>query len=389
MFKIDRSIIEWLNKFFTDAYKILGFVILAAILMGLVSYFTLNLFYLTSTHWVAPVILSANHEKVIQLNGELTRHGYRHERLIAERGEIRARATYTEHALQAQEAFRTQLRSAVKSELEGRKSELAKVNNLMGDFQKSGKLSAEALKDYKDMSYEQLAEEYKANLIDRQAFVDGTYTLTQVDNARLTRESRKIQAAARREQLMREVAALESVLDEPAKDEDGPDGGEDGGVAEFVELPLDPTTPLTFEVLAMLREYRASSLEAAKLRAEHESVDERIAMLDASIARYEQMEAEIKRSPYLRAMEQKVAIAFVPYENLEDAQAGTKIYGCSLGLIWCRQVGSIAQVLEGEVTATHPLYNEQVRGQMVELQLDDPTWAEKKALFTGRAPLFI
>src|SRR5690554_30469 len=385
MFKIDRSIIEWLNKFFTDAYKILGFVILAAILVGLVSYFTLNLFYLTSTHWVAPVILSANHEKVIQLNGELTRHGYRHERLIAERGEIRARATYTEHALQAQEAFRTQLRSAVKSELEGRKSELAKVNNLMGDFRKSGKLSAEALKDYKDMSYAQLAEEYKANLIDRQTFVDGTYSLSQVDNARLTRESRKIQAAARREQLMREVAALESVLDEPDKAEDG----EDGGVAEFVELPLDPTTPLTFEVLAMLREYRASSLEAAKLRAEHESVDERIAMVDASIARYERMENEIKRSPYLRAMEQKVASAFIPYENLEGAQAGSKIYGCSLGLIWCRQVGSIAQVLEGEVTAIHPLYNDQVRGQMVELKLDDPTWAEKKALFTGRAPFFI
>lgn len=373
MFKMDRSIIEWFNKFFTDAYKILGFVILGAILLGLVSYFTLNLFYLSSTHWVAPVILSSNHEKVIQLNGELTRHVFRHDKLIAERGEIKARATYTEHALQAQEAFRVQLRAAVKSELKGRKSELAKVTNLMGDFKKSGKLSADALKDYKDLNYEQLADEYKANLIDRQAFVDGTYSLSQVENARLTREARKIQAAAQREQLTREVAALKSVLENP----------------EQAELPSDPTTPLTFEVLAMLREYRASSLDAAKLRAEHASVDERIAMLDESIARYEKMETEIKNSPYLRAMEQKVAIAFVPYENLEGAQAGSEIYGCSLGLVWCRQVGVIERVLDGEVSAIHPLYNEQVRGQMVELKLDDPTWAEKKALFTGSAPFFI
>lgn len=270
-----------------------------------------------------------------------------------------------------------QLRSAVKSELEGRRSELAKVNNLMGDFHKSGKLSEEALKNYKDLSYEQLAEEYKANLIDRQAFVDGTYSLTQVDNARLNREARKIQAAARREQLTREVAALESVLEEP----------EQGELP--TEVPAEPSTPLTFEVLAMLRDYRASSLEASKLRAEHASVDERIAMLDASIARYEKMEAEIKSSPYLRAMDAKVTIAFVPYENLEGAQAGSKVYGCSLGLVWCRQVGVIEQVLEGEVTASHPLYSEQVRGQMVELKLDDPTWAEKKALFTGSAPFFI
>lgn len=373
MFKRDKSAVEWLNKIFTDVYKILGFVILTAILLGLGSYFALNLYYLTSTKWVAPVILSANHEKVIRLNGELTDYMDRHDKLVSERSELKAQKEYIELAITAQEEFRQQLLGAMKSELAGRRAELSQFQRLMGDFRQTGKLSADALKDYKNLSVEQLTNEYEANLIDRQAFVDGTYTLSQVENSRLTRQARQIQVAARWAQLSREVAALEAALQDPTS---GPTAGES-------------VAPLTFEVVAMWREYRSAALDAGKLRAEDATLQERIAMLDSSIARYERLQRELKSSPYLRATRQQVAIAFVPYENMADAAVGTPVYGCSLGMLWCREVGKVARVLGGEVTTGHPLYNEQVRGQMVELSLIEPSWAEKSALFTGRAPFFI
>lgn len=373
MFKLNRAVVEWFNKIFTDAYKLVGFLILAVILIGLISYFVLNIFYMTSTRWVAPVILSASHERVIRLNGELTQQINNHDRLVSERSEIKAEKVYIERALQAQEAFRQQLRAAMKSELDGRKGELRQVQMLMGDYQKSGKESEDTLKDFKDLNVEQLTSEYEANLIDRQAFVDGTFSLSQMENARLSRQARKLQVAARGAQLTREVAALEEALKNP----------------EELSLPDDSATRLTFEVVSMLREYRNSALEAGRLRADGETVSERIAMLDKSIERYQRLQNEIENSPYLRAMNEQVAIAFVPYDNLSDAEVGRKVYGCSLGLVWCREVGSVERVLDGEVTADHPLYSERVRGRMVELELKDPTWAQKKALFTGRAPLLI
>jgi hypothetical protein len=373
MFKLNRSVVELLNKFFTDAYKVVGFVILASILLGLASYFALNIFYLTSTRWVAPVILSASYEKVIRLNGELAQYMYRHDKLTVERRQISAQLAYIDDALRAQEAFRSQLRAAMESEMQASRAELAEFRQLVGNFDETDKLGSDALEDYEDVSYKKLTEEFEANLIDRQTFVDGAYSLSQVENARLTRKARKIQIDSRRTQLAREVAALETALDG----------------ASPAELPAKPPAALTFEVVTMLREFRSSELESAKLRAERKTLEETVAMLDESIARYDRLQDEIKNSPYLRAMEEQVAIAFVPYTNLEDARAGSEIYGCSLGMLWCRQVGVVESVLEGEVTAQHPLYNEKVRGQMVELDLSDPSWAEEEALFTGGAPFLL
>ena len=68
---------------------------------------------------------------------------------------------------------------------------------------------------------------------------------------------------------------------------------------------------------------------------------------------------------------------------------GKALYGCSAGLIWCRRVGAVVGVVDGEVTVKHPISNELVRGLMIEIDLGEGRWAEEKALYLGKAPLFI
>lgn len=80
-------------------------------------------------------------------------------------------------------------------------------------------------------------------------------------------------------------------------------------------------------------------------------------------------------------------MAFVPYDNIENVEAGESLYGCSLGLFWCTRVGSIARILNGEVTRKHPIRNLILRGAMVEIELGDPRWARKELLHIGGAPL--
>ncbi len=77
----------------------------------------------------------------------------------------------------------------------------------------------------------------------------------------------------------------------------------------------------------------------------------------------------------------------VPYANLEHLGKGTTLYGCRLGMVVCREVGTVLEVLPGEIQVKNPHRDVTLRGQMVELKLDDAAAAEDEVLFAGGKPL--
>jgi hypothetical protein len=79
----------------------------------------------------------------------------------------------------------------------------------------------------------------------------------------------------------------------------------------------------------------------------------------------------------------------VPYENLGGVRPGAQLYGCALMLLWCRPVGEVTQVLEGEVSLRHPVRQQMLRGVMVELSLGERQWAQEQLLHVGRPPLLL
>ncbi len=110
-------------------------------------------------------------------------------------------------------------------------------------------------------------------------------------------------------------------------------------------------------------------------------------MLVASLKRQDEVINTLKNSTYIRALTDKAVVAQVPYGNLDNAKPGTTVYACDVGMVWCRQVGSVGTVLPGEVQFKNPKRDTLIRGQLVELQLTDGDAATDEVLFVGGEPL--
>jgi hypothetical protein len=208
------------------------------------------------------------------------------------------------------------------------------------------------------MSRKRIAAEYDARLINREAAVSGAFHLSQIAQGNLSLAEKEVALRSRTAELTRDTEALAAALSKQPS----------------------TTGKRSFEVLKFLQDFKRSQVELAK------ATDSRT-VLAQSLARYEQMVKTIADSPYLRAVERKATIAFVPYENLDHVKPGAPLYGCAAGLFFCRKVGQVVDVLGGEMSVKHPLHNQLMRGQSVQVQLSDPRAAEKKVLFVGKRPI--
>lgn len=56
-------------------------------------------------------------------------------------------------------------------------------------------------------------------------------------------------------------------------------------------------------------------------------------------------------------------------------------------MVLCRKVGSVKQIFPGEEQATHPIFKTQIRGFLIQMNLDHPESAKSKTVFMGRKPV--
>ena len=70
-------------------------------------------------------------------------------------------------------------------------------------------------------------------------------------------------------------------------------------------------------------------------------------------------------------------------------KVGTKLYGCSWGLVVCSRVGTIKATIDGEIQDIHPHDQSVQRGVMVEIQLSTPSAEGNTVLFAGGKPLWL
>src|SRR5438132_13341983 len=80
-----------LNTVAVNAYKAVGLVVLGAILAGLLSYLTMQGFFVFSRRWIAPTILSPTDERVLRLSVQLAEQSANRDRLLGERREPQTR----------------------------------------------------------------------------------------------------------------------------------------------------------------------------------------------------------------------------------------------------------------------------------------------------------
>jgi hypothetical protein len=58
-------------------------------------------------------------------------------------------------------------------------------------------------------------------------------------------------------------------------------------------------------------------------------------------------------------------------------------------MIVCRRVGTVSQIFPGEETAIHPIFKTNIRGFLMQMNLDHPDSAKSKTVFLGRKPLLL
>jgi hypothetical protein len=164
----------------------------------------------------------------------------------------------------------------------------------------------------------------------------------------------------------------------------------DSRIAEILltDSVLDKTTTGTnsLDVLEKQAELRS---EVAQLDIAINVAEKQLQEESRQIVRLREAIVTAKQSPYyLNASGgQTLYFAFVPYDNQGNAVAGSPVYDCYLNMIACRKVGTVKQIFTGEQEAIHPIFKTQIRGFLIQMNLDHVESAKSKTVFLGRKPL--
>ena len=155
----------------------------------------------------------------------------------------------------------------------------------------------------------------------------------------------------------------------------------------IAEVGTAADAPKTAEQWLMRREMEKVKLEKENMSGRRVPIGQRLESLKLRMKDQDAVVGRLVQSPYLKAIENKVTLAFVPNQNLKNVKLGTPLYGCTWGLVWCKKVGTVKAVLDGEVQDIHPHDESIQRGLMLEVDVSD--WgASETVLFAGGKPLW-
>ena len=155
----------------------------------------------------------------------------------------------------------------------------------------------------------------------------------------------------------------------------------------ITEVGTAADAPKTPDQWLVRREVEKAKLEKENMLGKRVPLGQRIDSLKLRIKDQDAVVGRLAQSPYLKAIENKVTLAFVANQNLKNLKIGTPLYGCAWGLVWCHKVGTVKAVLDGEVQDIHPHDESIQRGLMLEIDVSE--WGASEAvLFAGSKPLW-
>jgi hypothetical protein len=335
-------------KLVLTLYRVFAIAVLYLVLIGILAYAWMMGFYAVNSSWAAPVILSASDEKSLDFREKLVTSQQTIEDVKVDAQKMSDGLAEMKKHRAALLALEPQLKDAIAREALHNKTagpELAQLDHQkLADNAKTQKVLAE-LKELEANINKDLA----AGLITKG---DAAQQLSALNQAQDTYTDSKIA----------EVLLTDSVLDKTTTGTD------------------------TLSVLEKQAELQSevAQLDIAISVAEKEFYED-----SRQISRLREAIATAKQSPYyLNATGgETLYFAFVPYDNREYAVIGTSIYDCYLNMVLCRQVGTVKAIFPGEEQAIHPIFKTQIRGFMIQMNLDHPGSARSKTVFLGRKPV--
>ena len=352
--------VHLMNRVVVFAYKITGFVVLAGILAGTASYIGLQLFYLVSASWVVPVIVSSHDERAVRAQTQLFDQEADRGRMQLKLLTLNSEVQDAQRRLDMERAFQNGFGQAVSADVSQRRGT---VKRLQGLAQRYDELRP-VLENSDPATAARAAEHARtlldARLIDEVDFLQRGIQASHMAQTHLALTESRITLDDRVNTLARGITALQGDA---------------------------PGSRPTYDALLMRRELQRSQAEAERAESTMELLQQHIEDVQDNLTRRDALLESLAGSPYLRAMSRRVTLAFVPYRNSENLESGQAVYGCLIGPLWCKEVGRILSVIDGEVTGHHPLSHDELRGMMIDLQMEE-SWAQRPVLYLRKAPLF-
>ena len=154
-------------------------------------------------------------------------------------------------------------------------------------------------------------------------------------------------------------------------------------VGSTVDAPKSP------EQWLLRREVDRARLDKQTALGRRIPLEKRLESIKVRIAEQDKIIKRIEQSPFLKAADHSIVLAFVPYKNLEDdVKVGSKLYSCSWGIVRCSSVGKVTAILDGEVNGAHPHNDSAQRGKYVEIDVQGAS-AGASVMFANGKPLWL
>jgi hypothetical protein len=303
--------------------------------------------------WVAPLQLSPDNERVLELRVRQTQEKADRARLIAELASI-------DEELQAADVGLQRLGTLVKgykgalswsSQTQGR--ELHDLDDQVRNLESQRQLLSDVLSDHERLLRRSEANRTAGFITDDQ-YEREAVTFQQLQVALRDSELQLGRAQAARTEATSRGQALSTAL----ATNDDPE-----------HHSLSQTSP---DVLKFFDDEVRVELEISRLQADKRSALARRSAAQSAVADMDQLLHDLESRPLYRAMQRDTDIAFAPYEQLRHVGVGSDVLACTLALLNCRTVGTVAEIVPGEVVAQDP-WGELARGQYIVLDVRDRT----------------
>ena len=195
-----------------------------------------------------------------------------------------------------------------------------------------------------------------------------------------------------REAAQARVRRLASAARAPVQyDDDAPDEAELARRAELEQRAAELASQTRALDALLTGQAEASALEVQRAydasRRELARNTEARARIVAGLERQDELLCELRQAAPLRALADHAAIALVPVASLDRATRGAPIFACKVEMIGCHEVGTVGDLLPGEVQVNSPHRDAQVQARMIEMQLTESDAAAAGVLFVGGKPL--
>lgn len=338
-----------LYKSVVTIYRIFAIITLYVVLGGVLAYGFVMGFYALNSSWAAPVILSPTDDKSLDFN----------EKLVTSR-----------QALEDLNVDKKRIEGSIEEMNKHRKALLALEPVLQAAIAREKKHNQAAGPRLLELDKQKQADNLKTQAVIAQIKeVEAT-----IDKDLAAGLITKGDAATQRAALNQaESSYTDSKINE----------------VMLTDSVLEKTTTAT-KSLDVLDKQAELISEIAQLDIAIGVAQKQIHEETQQIDRLRQALTTAKQTPYYLTVsgDRTVYFAFVPYDNQGNVSAGSAVYDCILNMVACKKAGTVKQVFSGEEHAIHPIFRTDIRGFLIQMQLDHPESAKSKTVFLNRKPLF-